>query len=153
MPAKSIEDKKNGPSEIDDEIEESESLADNQAYDFISNQPVKDSPTERTLQSVARSLVDEYGFDHTQLQRDQSLVYEVYADDGRIKKVHRKVEISVFEENTKRDNQSQIIRICMICPPGSKANDSKRGIGMLEEMLGAENIDSQACPARVCGVI
>jgi type I restriction enzyme M protein len=53
-----------------------------------------------------------------------------------MKRVHRKVEISVFEENTKRDDQSQIIRICMIYPPGSKASDRKRGMGMLEEMLG-----------------
>ena len=137
MPAKSLEDKKHDHPALDDELEESESLAENQIYDYITNKPIKDTPVERILQVVARSLVDEYGFDHTQLQRDQSLVYEVYGDDGRMKRVHRKVEISVFEENTKRDDQSQIIRICMICPPGSKANDRKRGIGMLEEMLGA----------------
>lgn len=120
-----------------DDSESAEALAENQIYDYITNQPVKDSPAERVLQSVARSLVDEYGFDHTQLQRDQTIVYEAYEDDGRAKRVRRKVEIAVFEENSKRDNQSQIIRICMILPPGAKANDKKRGIGMLEEMLGA----------------
>jgi type I restriction enzyme M protein len=120
-----------------DEKDSSESLAENQLYDYITNQPVKDNPTERTLQSVARSLVDEYGFDHTQLQRDQTIVYEIYDENGRTKRVRRKVEIAVFAENTKRDDQSEIIRICMILPPGSKANDRKRGIGMLEEMLGA----------------
>jgi len=113
-----------------------EALSENQLYDYITNQPVKDSPAERVLQSVARSLVDEYGFDHTQLQREQSLSYEIYDDDGRLKKVRRKVEIAVFAENAKRDDQSQIIRVCMVVPPGSKANDRKRGIGMLEEMLG-----------------
>ena len=126
-----------GLQNLTEETDTSDALAENQLYDYITNQPVKDSPTERVLQSVARSLVDEYGFDHTQLQRDQSIVYEAYDESGRTKRVRRKAEIAIFEENTKRDDQDQIIRICMILPPGAKANDRKRGIGMLEEMLGA----------------
>lgn len=122
---------------LTEDSEASDALAENQIYDYITNQPVKDSPTERVLQSVARSLVDEYGFDHTQLQREQTIVYEAYDDNGRAKRVRRKAEIAVFEENSKRDDQNQIVRICMILPPGSKANDKKRGIVMLEEMLGA----------------
>jgi len=122
---------------LTEDSEASDALAENQIYDYITNQPVKDSPTERVLQSVARSLVDEYGFDHTQLQREQTIVYEAYEDNGRAKRVRRKAEIAVFEENSKRDDQNQIVRICMILPPGSKANDKKRGIVMLEEMLGA----------------
>jgi len=122
---------------LPEDTDSPDALAENQLYDYITNQPVKDSPTERVLQSVARSLVDEYGFDHTQLQRDQTIVYEAFEADGRLKRVRRKAEIAVFQENTKRDDQDQIIRICMILPPGSKANDRKRGINMLEEMLGA----------------
>lgn len=38
-------------------------LAENQLYDFITNVPVKDTPTERLFQAVARALVDEYGFE------------------------------------------------------------------------------------------
>src|SRR5690242_10945479 len=87
------------------ETDASESLAENQLYDYITNQPVKDSPTERILQSVARSLVDEYGFDHTQLQRDHTIVYDAYESDGRTKKVRRKLEIAVFAENAKREDQ------------------------------------------------
>lgn len=122
---------------LSDDTDSAEALAENQIYDYITNQPVKDSPAERVLQSVARSLVDEYGFDHTQLQREQTIVYEAYDESGRAKRVRRKVEIAIFEENSKRDDQDQIIRVCMILPPGSKANDKKRSVGMLEEMLGA----------------
>ena len=36
-----------------DESTESESLSEGQLYDFITNQPVQDSPVERILQTVA----------------------------------------------------------------------------------------------------
>ena len=70
-----------------DEEGTAEALSEGQLYDFITNQPVQDSPVERTLQTVARSLVDEYGFDHTQLARDQSLAYELIDGDGKARKV------------------------------------------------------------------
>jgi len=54
----------------------SDSLAENQLYDYITNKPVKDTPLEKVLQAVARSLVDEYDFDNTQLQRDYTVTYE-----------------------------------------------------------------------------
>ena len=69
-----------------DEVETSETLAENQIYDFITNQPVKDNPRERILQAVARSLVDEYGFDHTQLVRDLTIIYELPNEYGKIRK-------------------------------------------------------------------
>ena len=36
-------------------LSDCQALAENQIYDYITNQPVKDTPTERVLQSVARS--------------------------------------------------------------------------------------------------
>lgn len=45
--------------------------AEGQIYDTITNEPVRDTPLERVVQAVARSLAEEYDFDHTQLQRDQ----------------------------------------------------------------------------------
>lgn len=115
----------------------SASLPEGQIYDFITNEPVKDRPVERTLQAVARSLVEEYGFDHTQLQRDQTVVYEVVNERGKARKVRRKVSVVVYPESVSKDAPAQIIRVCLAQPPATKANDGKRGVVLLEEVMGA----------------
>ena len=120
-----------------DESAASESLSEGQLYDFITNQPVQDSPVERTLQTVARSLVDEYGFDHTQLARDQSLAYELIDGDGKARKVRQRVSVAVFPEGSRKTDPSQIIRACLVQPPTTKANDPKRGVDLLEQVMGA----------------
>lgn len=120
-----------------DESAGSESLSEGQLYDFITNQPVQDSPAERTLQTVARSLVDEYGFDHTQLARDQSLTYELIEDDGKARKVRQRVSVAVFPEGIRKADASQIIRACLVQPPTTKASDPKRGVDLLEQVMGA----------------
>jgi type I restriction enzyme M protein len=134
---------KNNPSfdyeknpENSDEMDSSESLAENQLYDYITNQPVKDTPVERLLQSVARSLVDEYDFDHTQLQRDHTVTYEVFNEHGKTSKVRRKIDIAVFAEGANREDQDKIIRVCIIQAPGTKAGDPRKGVYLLEEVLG-----------------
>ena len=115
----------------------SASLPEGQIYDFITNEPVKDRPVERTLQAVARSLVEEYGFDHTQLQRNQIVVYEVVNERGKARKVRRKVSVVVYPEGVSKDAPAQIIRVCLAQPPATKANDGKRGVVLLEEVMGA----------------
>jgi type I restriction enzyme M protein len=115
----------------------SASLPEGQIYDFITNEPVKDRPVERTLQAVARSLVDEYGFDHTQLQRDQTVVYEVVDEQGKARKVRRKVNVVVYPEGVSKDDPTQIIRVGIVQSPSTKASDGKRGVLMLEEVMGA----------------
>jgi len=136
MPVKIQEDKKHDHPELDDELEESESLAENQIYDYITNKPVKDTQVERILQVVARSLVEEYSFDHTQLQRDQSVIYEIYDEQSKTRKAHRRIDIAVFAEGAQRDDQSKIIRACILQAPGTKANDPRKGIYLLEEVIG-----------------
>lgn len=111
-------------------------LAEGQLYDFITNEPVKDSPAERTLQAVARSLVDEYGFDHTQLQRDQPLVYDILNDQGRPRRTRQKLSIAVYPEHVKKEDVNQVIRVCLVQPPTTKATDGKKGISLLEEVMG-----------------
>jgi type I restriction enzyme M protein len=123
-------------SEISDEIEASESLTGNQLYDFITNQPVKDTPVERVLQAVARLLVDEYSFDHTQLQRDHTVTYEVFDEHGKTSKVRRKIDIAVFADGANRVDQVKIIRACIVQAPGIKTGDPRKGINFLEEVLG-----------------
>jgi type I restriction enzyme M protein len=123
-------------SEISDEVVSSESLAENQLYDYITNQPVKDTPVEHVLQTVARSLVDEYDFDHTQLRRDYMVTYEVFDEHGKTSKVRRKIEIAVFAEGANREDQAKIIRACIIQEPNTKAGDPRKGVYLLEEVLG-----------------
>jgi len=121
---------------LDDE-EFSTALSENEIYDFISNEPVKASSTENTLQAVARSLVDEYEFDHTQLARDITARYEVIDDRGKSRSVRKKINIAVFPEGVNKDNTDEIIRICIIQTPKTKANDRKKGVYLLEEIMGA----------------
>ncbi len=117
--------------------EAAEALAEGQVQDFITNQSVADSPAERTLQTVARSLVDEYLFDHTQLARDLPLVYEVIDGEGRSRKVRTRVNVGVFPEGARKTNPAHIIRVCLTQPPSTKANDPKRGVDSLEQVMGA----------------
>lgn len=121
----------------EDALNDDEILAENQVYDFVTNQPVKDSPAEQILQAVARSLVHEYGFDHTQLARDQTITYSLIDAYGRNKRIRRKVSLTVFPERVSRDVQDHIIRACVTQAPNVKANDDRRGVPLLEEILGA----------------
>jgi type I restriction enzyme M protein len=114
-----------------------EGLGEGQLYDFITNQPVADTAAERTLQAVARSLVDEYGFDHTQLGREQLLVYEQLDDEGRARKVRQRLSVVVYPEGLRKGDVSKVIRVCLIQPPGTKGNDGKHGVQMLEDVMGA----------------
>jgi len=116
-------------------------LANNELYDFITNQPVKDKPVERIRQAVARSLVDEYGFDHTQLQRDQTVSYEIVNEQGKTRKVRRKLSVVVYPEGVGKDDTDRIVRVCLVQAPATKASDGKRGVILLEEVMGA----LQAC--------
>ena len=118
----------------DEEV--TEALASDQLYDFITNQPVKDTPKERTLQAVARSLVYEYGFDHTQLERDVTVTYEVTDPHGRSRRTRRKVDLVVYPEGKPKELQ-HVIRVALIQPPRTKTQDRKKGIGLLEDVMGA----------------
>lgn len=80
---------------------------EDQIYDFITNQPVKNNPVEQVLRAVARSLVDKYGLDHTQLQRDQAIAYEIFDEYGRTRKVRRELNIAVYLEASARTIQTK----------------------------------------------
>ena len=117
---------KNLQSEFEDEMandQEATSLSEGQIYDFITNEPIKASATEAILQTVAKSLVEEYGFEHTQLERDFTAKYEIYDDRGKTKKVRRKINAVVFPEGLKKDDQNEIIRVCIVQSPNTKANN------------------------------
>jgi hypothetical protein len=119
-----------------EEEDSSSTLAEDQIYDFITNEPVKDSRKERTLQAVARSLVYEYGFDHTQLERDVTVTYEVTDPHGRTRRTRRKVDLVVYPEGKPKELK-HIVWVAIVQPPGTKAQDRKKGVELLEEVMGA----------------
>ncbi len=118
------------------EDEGTEVLASDQLYDFVTNQPVKDTAKERTLQAVARSLVYEYGFDHTQLERDVTVTYEVTDSQARTLRTRRRVDLVVYPEGRPKE-PGHIVRVAIIQPPGTKPQDRKKGVELLEEVMGA----------------
>ncbi len=119
-----------------DNEETGKALASDQLYDFVTNQPVKDTPKERALQSVARSLVYEYGFDHTQLERNVTVTYEVTDPHGRTRRTRRKVDLVIYPEGKPKE-LDHIVRVAIVQPPGTKARDRKKGVELLEEVMGA----------------
>jgi len=119
-----------------EEAEETEALASDQLYDFVTNQPVKDTPKERTLQAVARSLVYEYGYDSTQLQRDVIVTFDVTDPHGRTRRTRRKVDLLVYPEGKPKDLE-HAIRVVVVQTPKTKPQDRKRGVALLEDVMGA----------------
>jgi type I restriction enzyme M protein len=121
----------------DETDDERTAIAENQLYDFITNTPVKDTPAERLLQAVARALVDEYGFEHTQLTRDQLFIYETFDAHGKPRKQRVRISIAVYPEQVSKEDMTNTIRICLVHDSKVKGTDPKRGVVQLEEILGA----------------
>jgi type I restriction enzyme M protein len=82
---------------------------------------------ESILQSVARMLNEEYGFDLTDMERDFSITgYD--PDSGKTRK--QKIDLVIFEKE-KPHEQSHIIRICIVQDEKTKENDKKKGVEIL----------------------
>ena len=69
-----------------------ETLAEDEAIDFITGDKVKLKGNEEVRQQVARALYVEYGIRVQDMQRDFPITVEV---DGR--KVRKKADIAIFE--------------------------------------------------------
>ena len=70
-------------------------------------------------------------------QRDQSLAYELIDGDGKTRKVRRRVDVAVFPEGVRKTDASQIIRACIVQPPAPRRTIPRRGVDLLEEVMGA----------------
>lgn len=124
--------------DLTDDEDESETLEEGRIYDFITGEPVKESAAENTLQVVARSLVDEYGFEPEQLERNQTVIYELYdPEKDKVRRFRPRASVVVYPLNTPHDDTNQIIRVCVVKGPKTKASDQKNGVGQLEEIMGA----------------
>lgn len=123
----------------DDELveDDTETIEEGQLYDFITGEPVKDSAAERTLQVVARSLVDEYGFEQEQLERDYKIIYELTDESGKTRKYRPKIDVAIFAAESDHDEQDEITHVCLVQTPKTKATDRKKGVFQLEQVMGA----------------
>lgn len=100
---------------------------------IITGESKKATDKEKILQSIARTLSTEYGFDIADMERDYKLIYT----DPYTGKNRRMTANLVVFENRKPHEQSSIIRVCIIQSGKTKATDQKNGIKLLEDAIGA----------------
>jgi type I restriction enzyme M protein len=109
-------------------------LEDNQLVCVLTNKHKKATSQEKNMQSIIRMLNEEYGFDLKNIDRDVNITF-TDPDTGKVKK--QKIEVVIYEENSKR-NQEDIIRIGIVQDEKIKDNDKKKGVTItLENALAA----------------
>ena len=94
---------------------------------FITGKLRKDTAEERVRQDVARSLVEEYGYDKSDIDIEFSIKM------GRAKK---RADIVIFSENDEHA-QENIYVIVEVKTEDVKPSDKKAGIGQLESYIAA----------------
>ena len=102
---------------------------------IISGKLVKDTPEERVRQEVARSLIEEYGYD----KRDMEVEFPIKM--GRAKK---RADIVVFKEK-KSHRQENTYIIVEVKREDVKPSDKKEGVEQLKSYL-------SACPNAKFGI-
>lgn len=80
------------------------SLEDGTTLDYITNQPVKDTPKEQVRQRIARALFHEYGISVEDMEPDFKMAIE-----GR----RKKVDLAIFEHDAPHDVEH--LRRVVIC--------------------------------------
>jgi type I restriction enzyme M protein len=94
---------------------------------FVTGRLRSDTPEENVRQRMARSLVDEYGYDKNDLD------IEISVRVGRSKK---RVDIAIYEPNSNHDTQN-IIGIVEAKPESVKPNHPDAGVDQLHSYLAA----------------
>jgi len=102
-------------------------LEDSQLVCVLTGEIKTSNGKEILLQSIARMLNEEYGFDLADMRRDFSISgYD--PDSGKVKK--QKIDLAIFEKNYPHE-QDHIIRICVVQDEKTKENDKKKGVEIL----------------------
>ena len=112
-------------SNIEEKINQEEIvLADNEIVCMLTNRVVKVSDKEQTLQYMIGKMVEEYGFDVANLERDYKVKYEDVAT-GNTK--IQKVDLAIFEEGMLHEPEN-LIRFIIVAKDGKvKSEDKKLG--------------------------
>ncbi|HKI85451.1 MAG TPA: N-6 DNA methylase, partial [Thermoanaerobaculia bacterium] len=115
--------------EIDQADDEVTSLEEGKLLDYITGEPVKDTPKEQVRQRIARALFHEYGISVEDMIPDFKMKV-----DGR----QKKIGIAIFEPGA--DKTSENLRRVVICDKepktGSKGAYKMRGHKQAEKEFG-----------------
>jgi type I restriction enzyme M protein len=101
------------------------SLPEGMIPDFITQEPIKDTPKEKVRQEVARALTFEYQIAPENMARDFPIVVE-----GRKKKV----DLAVFEAG--QPHEVEFLRRVVVCRPEPK--QGKKGVTKIRDFKQAE---------------
>lgn len=118
------------------------SLADDEIIDYITGQPVKDSPKEKVRQRIARALFHEYGISVEDMARDFPV--PVPASGGRQRA--KRADIGIFTPEA--EHHVQNVRRVVLCKPEPKNGNSvtkirtheqaQKDLADLKELMGDE---------------
>lgn len=94
---------------------------------FITGKLRKDTPEEKIRQDVARSLVEEYGYN----KEDMDLEFPI-----KMGRARKRVDIVIFDEDTEKI-QENIHTIVEVKPENIKPSDRREGIEQLKSYVAA----------------
>lgn len=114
------------------EDQDTAAAAENTLICLVTNNAVKATEKERTLQAIIRSLSMEYGFNTTDMARDFRLAGED-PDTGKRRGIS--ASLVIFGEGEPHE-QENVIRICIVQDAKLKATDAKKGLANLESCMG-----------------
>lgn len=100
-------------------------LDEDQLVDILTNKVVKATEKEQTLQSMIAMMIDEYGFEPDDMERDFKIKYE---DPETEKTKTQKVDLAIFEAGRDHDS-ANVIRVVIVAKNAKvKADDNKNGL-------------------------
>lgn len=114
-------------------------LDEDQLVCMLTNKVVKATEKEQTLQSMIAMMIDEYGFEPQDLERDFKMQYE---DPETEKTKSQKVDLAIFEAGRAHDS-ANVIRVVIIAKSAKvKADDNKQGLHpSLDNLLSYSDCD------------
>lgn len=101
------------------------SLAEGMIPDYITQEPIKESPKEKVRQEIARALIFEYQIAPESMKRD----YPLNVDGKR-----KKVDIAIFDAG--QPHEDEHLRRVIICRPEPKVG--KKGVTKIRDFKQAE---------------
>lgn len=114
-------------------------LDEDQLVCMLTNKVVKATEKEQTLQSMIAMMIDEYGFEPQDLERDFKMQYE---DPETEKTKSQKVDLAIFEAGRAHDS-ANVIRVVIVAKSAKvKADDNKQGLHpSLDNLLSYSDCD------------
>jgi len=102
--------------------------------DFITGEPLKDTPKEHIRQDLARVLFHEYNFHVEDMEKD----YWITVENGESSRERRRADIAIFPAGlSDHSDQNNVIRLIQAEAPGTSFNNVTRGVNLLQEMMAA----------------